>query len=452
MTKFVESEVEEVALSWFEELGYEVAFGPDLGPGGSFQERDKWSDVVLVGRLRSAVARLNPSISADAQEEAVRRVLHRESPSLVLENQRLHDLLVEGLPVESRAADGSLAHHVVKFVNFEDVGANEFLAVNQFTVEEGDHVRRPDVVVFVNGLPLAVLELKNPASENATVRDAFRQLQTYKLQIPSLFVFNEVLVGSDGLEARVGSLTADWERFVQWKTVDGKNLAPSNIPQLDVLLRGVFEPGRFLRLIRHFVVFEATGGEPLKKLAAYHQFHAVEQAVEETLRASAPGGDRRVGVVWHTQGSGKSLTMVFYAGRIVVEPAMNNLTLVVVTDRNDLDGQLYGVFGACTDLLRQTPEQAEDRDELQRRLRSRASGGIIFTTIQKFAPDEGASYPMLSDRTNIVVVADEAHRSQYGFDPRYEQKTGEVSYGFAKHLRDGLPNASSSASRGRPLN
>jgi type I restriction enzyme R subunit len=324
-------------------------------------------------------------------------------------------MLVEGVQVEYRRKDGSIAGDRVRLVDFEHPEDNDFLAVNQFTVIEGQHHRRPDIVVFVNGLPLAVIELKNPADEEATVWSAFNQLQTYKQQIPTLFSFNEALVISDGLEARLGTLTADRERFSPWRTIEGEELASASMPQLEVLIRGVFEKHRFLDLLRYFIVFEDKDGQIIKKMAGYHQFHAVQKALQATLKASRSAGDKRCGVVWHTQGSGKSLTMAFYAGRVILEPAMENPTLVVITDRNDLDDQLFGTFSECSELLRQEPVQATSREDLQRRLQV-ASGGVIFTTVQKFFPaKESDKYPQLSDRRNIIVIADEAHRSQYDF-------------------------------------
>jgi type I restriction enzyme R subunit len=362
-----------------------------------------------------------------------------------------------------RRPDGSIAGAQARVLDFDDPENNDWLAMNQFTVVENRHNRRPDVVLFVNGLPLAAIELKNPADEQDTIRSAYRQLQTYKQGIPSLFTYNEALVISDGLEARIGTLTADWDRFMPWRTIDGETVAPPETPELEVLMKGVFEKRRFLQLVRDFIVFEDEGGGKLaKKMAGYHQFHAVNVAVKETLKAAGlrataiaeemgryeacrkPGGapgDRRIGVVWHTQGAGKSLTMVFYAGRIIRHPAMENPTIVVLTDRNDLDGQLFGVFSRCRELLGQEPVQAESRAHLRELLQNRQAGGIIFTTIQKFLPEErGDRYPVLSDRRNIVVIADEAHRSQYDFID-----------GFARHMRDALPNACFIGFTGTPL-
>ncbi|WP_081454916.1 MULTISPECIES: type I restriction endonuclease subunit R [Thermus] len=378
--------------------------------------------------------------------------MHPEGADLIQRNRAVHRMLVDGVTVEYRTSEGAIRGAQARVIDFDDPENNDWLAVNQFTVVENRHRRRPDVVLFVNGLPLAVIEFKNPTDKKATIWSAYRQLQTYKAEIPSLLVYNEALVISDGLEARIGTLTADRDRFMPWRTITGEDVAPAEMPQLEVLLKGVFERRRFLELVRGFVVFEDEGGGKLaKKMAGYHQFHAVRVAVEETLRAAAryeagrqPGGkpgDRRIGVVWHTQGSGKSLTMVFYAGRIIRHPRMENPTIVVLTDRNDLDGQLFGVFSRCRELLGQDPIQAESRAHLRELLQGRQSGGVIFTTIQKFLPEEkGDRYPQLSDRRNIVVIADEAHRSQYDFID-----------GFARHMRDALPNASFIGFTGTPL-
>jgi type I restriction enzyme R subunit len=450
MLKFCESAVEEATLGWLQELKYDVLHGPDIAPGEPNAERASFADVILVDRLRNALARINPTIPAEALDEALRKVTHAETPSLVENNRRLHKLLTEGVDVEYRRTDGSIAGDKVWLIDFANPDNNEFLAVNQFTVVEDRHTRRPDVVVFVNGLPLAVVELKNAADENATTKGAFQQLQTYKKEIPSLFGPNAFLVASDGLEARVGTLTADWERFMPWRTIDGQAVAPKGTPELDVLIKGVFHRRRFLDLLQNFIVFEVDGPSVIKKLAGYHQYHAVNKAVNCTVAASAPDGDRRVGVIWHTQGSGKSLTMVFYAGKIIRHDLMNNPTLLVLTDRNDLDDQLFGTFAGCKDLLRQKPVQAVDRDDLKEKLKV-ASGGVVFTTIQKFAPAKGEKYPKLSDRSNIVVVADEAHRSQYGLEGKVDRKTGDIDYGFAKHLRDALPHASFIGFTGTPI-
>lgn len=436
-----ESLTEQVALAWLNSLGYATRYGGEIAPGEPGAERSDYAQVLLPGRLRSALAALNPGVPAVALDEALRKVTQPQHPSLIANNHAFHQMLVNGVEVEYLRSDDSIAGDRVRLVDFDHPEANDWLAVNQFTVVEGGHNRRPDVVLFLNGLPLGVIELKNPADENATIWTAFNQLQTYKQQIPSLFVYNEALVISDGTGARIGSLSADRERFMPWRTIEGQELAPASMLQLEVLLKGVFEPRRFLGLLRYFIVFEDEGGGTLvKKMAAYHQYHAVQYAVETTLRASGPQGDRRCGVVWHTQGSGKSLTMAFYAGRIVLHPAMENPTLVVITDRNDLDDQLFGTFSRCHELLRQTPIQAESREHL-RELLQVASGGVVFTTIQKFFPAEkGDHYPLLSERRNVVVIADEAHRSQYDFID-----------GFARHMRDALPNASFIGFTGTPI-
>lgn len=436
----IEDHAEQEVLRVFaDELGYATAHGPDLAHDGVSPERASYADVVLRGRLRAAVARLNPSLPATACDEVVAKVARFESASLVENNRRFHRLLTSGVDVEHAGAEGTV-HDIARLVDFDDAGTNDWLAVNQFTVVEDRRERRPDVVVFVNGLPLGVLELKNPADPNATCRKAFNQLETYKSQIPSLMAYNEVLVASNDWEARLGSLTAGWDRYMAWRTVDGDEVLPKGELELPTLLLGVFDKSRLLDLVRSFVVFEDDGERVVKKLAQYHQFHAVRKAVVETVTASAVEGDRRAGVVWHTQGSGKSLSMTFFAGKIALAPEMANPTIVVLTDRNDLDEQLFGTFSACSDLLRQNPVQAESRDHLRDLLKV-ASGGVVFTTIQKFAPPEGERvHPLLSDRRNIVFIADEAHRSQYDFID-----------GFARHMRDALPNATFIGFTGTPI-
>ena len=448
MNKFTESTVEEAVLEWVESLGYAVLFGPEIAPGEPAAERETFGDVVLVGRLRDAIERLNKNVPADACDEVLTRVLRTDTPNLHENNRRFHRMLVDGIDVEYQI-DGRTIHDKVWLVDFANPENNDWLAVNQFSITEGKHTRRPDVILFVNGLPLVVIELKNAADENATTRKAFDQLQTYKAQLPTLMTYNICLVASDGITARIGTLTAGWDRFMPWRTVEGKEIASKGKPELDVLIKGVFEQNRLLDLIQHFIVFEVDEGTIIKKMAGYHQFHAVNKAVECTLTAISPSGDRRVGVVWHTQGSGKSLTMAFYAGKVVRHPSMKNPTLVVITDRNDLDDQLFGTFSGCHELLRQKPVQADNRDEVKELLKV-ASGGVVFTTLQKFAPDLGQSYPELSGRRNIVVIADEAHRSQYGHYAK-AKTTGEISYGFSKHLRDALPHASYLGFTGTPI-
>jgi len=428
-----ESEVEQVALDILAELKYKIIYGPDIAPDGPRPERQSYADIILIDRFREAIDRFNSDIPTEAKEEAIKRILRTESPDLVINNHRFHKMLVDGVDVEYRK-DGRIAGDKVWLFDFDKIAENEFLAVNQFTVIENNNNRRPDIVIFVNGLPIAVIELKNPADENATTFTAFKQFQTYKLQIPSLFNFNEILVASDGFDARAGTITSDWERFLPWKTIDGKEKASKATPQIDVLLRGMFNKKVLLDLVCNFVVFE--GRE--KKVAAYHQYHAVNKAIGATLKASGTRGDKRCGVVWHTQGSGKSLIMAFYTGKLVL--ALDNPTIVVLTDRNDLDDQLFGTFSRCSELLRQAPVQAESRAKLREHLKV-SSGGIVFTTIQKFMPEErGDQYPLLSERRNIVVIADEAHRSQYDFID-----------GFAKHMRDALPNASFIGFTGTPI-
>lgn len=448
---FAESHVEQAALAWLAELGYAITNGPEIAPDSKTPERTSYGDVTLSARLARAIDRLNPALPTEARADALRRVEQVEYPGLIEENRRLHSFVVEGVPVEFYGEDGVLKGDHVRLIDFDDPDANDWLAVNQFTVIEHQANRRPDIVVFVNGLPLAVIELKNAGDENATLDGAFNQLQTYKNQIGTLFRTNAALVISDGIEARIGSLTADRERFMPWRADASGTLAPKGKPEIETLLRGVFVKRRFLQLLRDFIVYGDTGGGLSKILAGYHQFHAVHEAVAKTLEATAPEGDRRVGVIWHTQGSGKSLLMAFYAGQVVKHPDMQNPTLVVLTDRNDLDDQLFATFSACRDLLRQTPQQAGNRDEL-RTLLDRPSGGVIFTTIQKFLPQDGASsLPPVTERRNVVVIADEAHRSQYGFGARIERATGEISYGFAKHLRDALPHASFIGFTGTPI-
>jgi type I restriction enzyme R subunit len=442
MKKFTESDVEEATLEWLEGLGYTVLHGPEIATGEPAAERDDsgYHDVILERRLRQALERLNPKLPPEALEDAYKRLTVADEPSLVTCNHALHQRLVEGVTVEYTRPDGSIGGALVHVIDFDNPDNNDWVAVNQFTVVEGQNNRRPDVLIFLNGLPIVLMELKNPADENATIWRAFDQIQTYKAQIPSLLTYNELLIISDGLEARVGSLTATTERFMPWRTIEGEALAPASLPQLQVVLQGLLDKRRLLDFIRYFVVFEDEGGGILtKKIAGYHQFHAVNRALAETLKATDETGDRRVGVVWHTQGSGKSLTMAFYAGRLVLETALQNPTIVMLTDRNDLDDQLYGTFSRCHELLRQDPVQAEDREHL-RSLLQVSSGGVVFTTIQKFMPAEGERYPALSDRRNIIVMADEAHRSQYDFID-----------GFARHMRDALPNASFIGFTGTPI-
>lgn len=441
-----EAAVELALLEHLQKLGYVVEKEDDIGPDGHRPERDSHDVVVLKRRLEEAVARLNAGLPMEARQDAIRKVTQSELPSLLEENRRIHKLMTEGVDVEYYADDGTLTAGKVSLIDFERPDQNDWLAVSQFVVIAGQYNRRPDVVVFVNGLPLGVIELKAPGSGNATLVGAFNQLQTYKKQIPALFNTNALLVTSDGITARVGSLSADLERFMPWRTTDGTDVAPKGAPELLTLIEGVFEQRRLLDLLCYFTVFGETGSGLAKIIAGYHQFHAVRHAVNSTVKASAPGGNQRVGVIWHTQGSGKSLLMAFYAGQLVKHPAMANPTLVVLTDRNDLDDQLFSTFSMCRDLIRQTPVQAESREDLQKVL-SRASGGVIFTTLQKF----GEIAEPLTTRRNVVVIADEAHRSQYGFKAKVDAKTGDISYGFAKYMRDALPNASFIGFTGTPI-
>jgi len=449
-----EDTVEQATLGWFDELGYSILYGPDIEPEKSNQEREAFSDVVLIERLRTTLEDINPDVPSSSIDDAIRKLLITESPNLYENNRIFQTYITEGTPVEYQK-NGRTIHKSVKVFDFDNVDNNDWLALNQYTVIENNQNRRPDVVVFVNGLPLGVIELKNPTDEDATLKSAYNQLQTYKNEISSLFVYNEALVISDGIEAKVGSLTADWDRFMPWRTIDGEFVAPKGTPELETLIKGIFDKERFLDIIRFFTVFETDGSIIIKKVAAYHQYHAVNKAVECTVKASSPKGDKRVGVVWHTQGSGKSLSMAFYAGKIIQNPEMKNPTLVVLTDRNDLDDQLYDTFAHCQDLLRQAPVQADNRSSLRDLLKV-ASGGIVFSTIQKFHPaNKGEDFPILSKRRNIVFIADEAHRSQYGFDAKVvtDKKTKEahITYGFAKYVRDALPNASFIGFTGTPI-
>ena len=465
MTTLTESDVELAALNWLEGLGWQAAHGPDIGPDGPDAERSDYGQVVLQRRLRDALADLNPGLPAEALDDVLRRLTRPEGSTLEARNRSFHRMLVDGVTVEHRAEDGSIRGAQVRILDFDNPANNGFLAVNQFTVAENRNTRRPDIVLFVNGLPLGVIELKNPADEDATIWTAWQQLQTYTAELPTLFSLNEALMVSDGFQARIGALNAGREWFKPWRTIAGETLADPHMTELQVMLEGVCDPARFLALVRDFIVFDDDGsGKLVKKMAGYHQFHAVRVAVDETLRAAElqretagrvaevgwryeagrkPGGapgDRRIGVVWHTQGSGKSLTMAFYAGAIVREQAMENPTIVVLTDRNDLDDQLFGTFSRCQDLLRQPPVQAESRADLRNKL-SVEVGGVVFTTIQKFFPEErGDTHPTLSDRRNIVVIADEAHRSQYDFID-----------GYAHHMRDALPGASFVGFTGTPI-
>ena len=484
MNHLTENDIEQIAVEELKALGWEVVFGPDIGPDGELSERETYGQVVLVGRLRAALERINPDMPPVAIDEALRKVLTPVSPALIENNRHFHRLLTDGVDVSWMGSEGEI-HRKVWLLDLENLENNDWLAVRQFSVMESDYERRPDIVLFVNGLPLVVIELKNPRVEQATLQSAYNQLKTYMSEIPSLFHYNELLVISDGMQARFGTITSGWDRFMPWRTIDGTDLyrEPGNElhsegklqPGLKTLLSGMFDHRRFLDYVLNFITFEqvdeGTAGIA-KKAAGYHQYHAVNQALASTLVACgieadanalysrfqeaeaadpfaireaeaeyrAKLGGRRAGVIWHTQGSGKSLSMVFFASKVIRHPAMKNPTIVVITDRNDLDNQLFSTFAANQQILRQTPQQASSRADL-RRLLNVASGGVIFTTIQKFFPEnKGSTYPKLSDRENIVVIADEAHRSQYDFID-----------GFARHMRDALPNASFIGFTGTPI-
>lgn len=492
MTKITENSIEEFAIGLLEKLGYEYIYAPNIAPDGESPERETYEQVLLLNRLQNAVKRINKSIPADAQNEAIKEIQRIASPELLANNESFHRLLTEGIPVSKRV-DGHDRGDRVWLIDFKNPYNNDFVVANQFTVVENNNNKRPDVILFVNGIPLVVIELKNATDENATIHSAFRQIETYKSIIPGLFTYNGLVVISDGLEARAGSISAGFSRFMTWKSSDGKAEASNLVSQLETLILGMLNKETLLDLIRHFIVFEKMKREDpetniitittVKKLAAYHQYYAVNRAVESTLRASGltveketpqtvlmespesyglpgvkkqPVGDRKGGVVWHTQGSGKSLSMVFYTGKIVL--ALDNPTIVVITDRNDLDDQLFDTFAASKQLLRQEPVQAEDRNQIKELLRT-GSGGVVFTTIHKFQPEEGNIYELLSDRKNIVVIADEAHRTQYGFRAKTiddKNKSGDVIgkkivYGFAKYLRDALPNATYLGFTGTPI-
>lgn len=452
-----EDQLEQEVLGWLAEVGYRVVCGYDVAPDSDKPWRANFNQVLLLDQLRGAIARLNPSVPMVAREDALAQVVNLDTPAQLSANRAFHRLLVNGVPVQYQR-DGETVGDFVRLVDFEDPTANEWLAINQFTIKGPKHTRRPDIILFVNGLPLVVLELKNPADVHADIWKAFDQLQTYKEQIPDLFQYNEIMIASDGSEARMGSLSADAERFMQWRTVDGVNLDPyGEFGELETMVRGILTPAMLLDYLRFFVLFE-DDGRLVKKIAGYHQFHAVRAAIEQVVLASRPDGSHKGGVVWHTQGSGKSITMTCFAARVMRDAAMENPTIVVITDRNDLDGQLFGVFSLSQDLLREEPVQVSTRGDLRDKLGNRPSGGIVFTTIQKFMPGEDEdSFPVLSDRANIVVIADEAHRTQYGFSAslkapgKVAEGAARYQVGYAQHLRDALPNATFVAFTGTPV-
>ena len=448
-----EDQLEQETLDWLSEVGYSILSGPEIAFDGITPERPDYRNTLLTLRLKEAISRLNPSIPADAREDAIKQVQDFGALSLLSANRYFHKLLVNGVPVQYQK-DGETRGDYVRLIDWEDFSKNDWVAVNQFTIKGTRHTRRPDIILFVNGLPLTLIELKNPADENADIWKAFDQIQTYKELIPDVFQYNDVLVISDGTEALLGSLSADAERFMAWRTIDGEVIDPlGQFQELQTLVRGLLAPEYFLDYLRYFVLFE-DDGRLVKKIAGYHQFHAVRSAISQVVEASRPGGTHKGGVVWHTQGSGKSITMTCFAARVMQSAAMENPTVVVITDRNDLDGQLFGVFSLSQDLLREQPVQVTSRQDLRAKLANRPSGGIIFATIQKFMLGEDEdTFPVLSDRSNIVVIADEAHRTQYGFDAKLKGKPGEERYqaGYAQHLRDALPNATFVAFTGTPV-
>ena len=441
-----EDAVEQYSITLLKALGYAYLHGSVIAPGGPAEERQSFKDAVLVGRLRAALVRLNSGLPQSAIEDALRKVTVHDTQDLILNNQRFHQFLIEGVSVEYSDGGGVVRYVDAKIVDFDNPDNNDWFAVNQFTIKEDAGERRTDLLVFLNGLPIGLFEFKNPVDHKASILSAYKQTQTYKKDLPSLLAFNELLVVADGTQAKIGSLTADWERFSTWKREDGKKI----VMELEPLITEVFEKRRLLDIIRYFVLFESTT-PPNKMLAAYHQYYGVNKAIERTIAATAYEGDRRIGVFWHTQGSGKSLSMAFYAAKIAQQPELANPTLVILTDRNDLDDQLFGQFMRCKKFLRQTPSQVESRDELRDAL-AVASGHIVFTTIQKFLPESnGTKYPAITDRRNVIVVADEAHRSQYGFAAKLDEKSGITSYGFARHLHDAVPNASFIGFTGTPV-
>ena len=448
-----EDQLEQETLGWLHDVGYTLLSGPEIAVDGLMPERANYVQTYLPNRVRDAVNRLNLTIPAVAREDAIKQVQDLGIPALLSANRHFHKLLVTGVPVQYQV-DGETRGDFVRLVDWETPANNEWLAVNQFSIKGPRHTRRPDIILFVNGLPLVLIELKNPADENADVWKAYDQIQTYKEQIPDVFQYNEVLVISDGTEALLGSLSADSERFMAWRTIDGNTLDPlGQFQELQTLVRGLLAPEYFLDYLRYFVLFE-DDGKLVKKIAGYHQFHAVRSAINQVVIASRPNGSHKGGVVWHTQGSGKSITMTCFAARVMQDAAMENPTILVITDRNDLDGQLFGVFSLSQDLLREQPVQATTRQDLRAKLGNRPSGGIVFATIQKFMLGEDEdTFPVLSDRSNIVVIADEAHRTQYGFDAKLKGKAGEERYqaGYAQHLRDALPNATFVAFTGTPV-
>lgn len=445
-----ETQLENLCLDWFAENGWEVVHGIDIAPDSSNPLRNDYKQIVLEADVQAAFERLNPHLPASCFDQVLLKLSKPESLDLVTNNRAFHRMLLEGVPVTYKKQDDWVHDHAF-LVDFNHVHQNRFVAVNQFTILGIKQPRRPDIICFINGIPFAVLELKSPTDENADIWDAFNQLQTYKEEVSDLFIFNEALVVSDGVTARIGSLTANQERFLPWRTIKNEDDKPALEWELETVVRGFFDRELFLDYLRFFVLFETDGEKTIKKIAGYHQFHAVREAVQATIAAANPNGDKKAGVVWHTQGSGKSISMCCYAGKLLQQPAMHNPTLLIVTDRNDLDGQLFETFSNAQELLKQTPVQANNRDELRQLLAERESGGIIFTTVQKFALLEGESeHPLLNGRHNIVVMSDEAHRSQYGLKAKLNND-GTYKFGYAKHMRDALKNAAFIGFTGTPI-
>ena len=450
---FYESNIEKAALSWLEELGYSIDCGPNISPGGFYPQRDNYYDVILNERLKEALYLINPNIPNDAIDDAYREITIPKQVSLIENNKVFHKMITDGVSVRYHNSEGTLRYDHVKIFDFNNIENNTFLAVNQFTVIEGQKEKRPDIIIFVNGLPLVVFELKTASDEKVSIASAFNQIKNYQSSIQSLFTYNAFNVLSDGIHARVGTLTSNLDWYMNWRTMDGKNVAPSSVPQLEVVIKGMFEKKRFLDIIKQFILFQKDDKDYKKILAGYHQYHAVNVAVESTFEATSDHGDRRIGVLWHTQGSGKSLSMVFYVGKLVISKKLSNPTIVVITDRNDLDDQLFLTFAKSSDLLRTNPIQAQSRMHLRKELEGRTSGGIIFSTIQKFTEGENGSVEPLTKRKNVIVLVDEAHRSQYGFSAKVVKSIDQAheKYGYAKYMRDSLPNASYIGFTGTPI-
>jgi len=438
-----ESEVEQYTLEILNNLGYEIIYGPNIAPDSDNPKRKDWDDIILEEDLRYTIETLNPQLPENAIEEAIKKIRRLSSVNIIKNNEKLHKFLTEGLPLEYRARNGKITTDNIKLIDYKNIKNNIFKSINQFSIIENNKHRRPDIIIFINGLPLAIVELKNPADENADLNSAYRQLQTYKQEIPKIFNYNELLIISDGTSAEVGTITSSKEWFLPWKTINGKELAPKTTPQIEVLLKGLFNKETLLDVIKYFVTFSKSRKQTIKILAGYHQYHAANKAIRKTIEAV--NKTKKAGIIWHTQGSGKSLTLAFYAGKLQVQEKLNNPTLVILTDRNDLDDQLFQTFSQI-ECLREKPKQAKNKKELKKLL-NRVSGGIIFTTIQKF--DE--TFDIISERSNIIVAADEAHRTQYGFKAKVDKKTGKISYGFAKYLRDALPNATFIGFTGTPI-